>query len=78
VVGEVGEREEGEVDVARVSELEESGEPRGGEGGGKVFKWGREGRHGCSSVLLLYGRNDDGGERGGDGRDIFPLLLLHF
>ena len=35
MVGEVGEREEGEVDVARVSELEESGEPRGGEGGGK-------------------------------------------
>ena len=76
MVGEVGEREEGDVEVALVSELDESGEPRGGEGGEKVFKWGREERHGCSSVLLLYGRKDDGGGGGGDGSDIF-LLLLH-
>jgi len=77
VVGEVGEREEGDVEVALVSELDESGDPRGGEGGEKVFKWGREERHGCSSELLRYGRKDDGGERGGDGSDIFLLLLLH-
>ena len=77
MVGEVGERDEGDVEVALVSELDESGDPRGGEGGEKVFKWGSDERHdGCSSVLLLYGRNDDGGERGGDGSDIFLLLFF--
>ena len=68
-IGKVG--EEGEVEVALVSdELEESGEPSGGEGGENVERDGRRPVV-ASSVLRLYGRKDEGGESGGgEGIDI--------
>ena len=65
--------EEGEVDVALVSEeVDESGEPSGGEGGEKVEREGRRADTVPSSVLRLYGRKDEGGDSGGDGSDIMP------
>ena len=65
--------EEGEVEVALVSEeVDESGEPSGGEGGEKVAREGTRPSDVASSVLLLYGRKEEGGDRGGDGSDILP------
>ena len=66
--------EEGEVEVGLVSdEVEESGEPSGGEGGEKVEREGSRADNVDSSVLrLMYGRNEEGGESGGEGKDILP------
>ena len=65
--------EEGEVEVALVSEeVDESGEPSGGEGGEKVETEVRRADTVPSSVLRLYGRKEEGGDIGGDGSDILP------
>ena len=65
---------EGEVEVGLVSEEEESGEPRGGEGGEKVeeevLRWGRgEGKGNAEEE-----RGREGGEKGWLGASSMLLL----